>query len=91
LSEAALWLNYCLAAVAAFCAIYFRRWRIISAMVFGALIAVAVWVAASFGAGGSLDDPWLVAALLINGSFALIFAGLGAAVAQLILSRNSGT
>jgi len=79
LSEAALWLNYCLSAGIAFAAIYRGRWRVVPAMLLGTAVTLAIWLIVSLASGGTFDDPWLEPALIINGCFSLLFAGAGAA------------
>ncbi|MDQ3247108.1 MAG: hypothetical protein M3Q52_09530 [Pseudomonadota bacterium] len=79
MSEAALWLDYAVAAAIAFSLVYFRCWRIVPSMFAATLAALAIYLLVSVIRGGSLDDPFLEAALIINGSLSLIFAGVGAA------------
>ena len=89
MSEAALWLIYCLSAAIASLVVYARGWRMVSAMLLGTVIGLAVYLLVSLAKGGALDDPLLEAALLVNGSFCLIFAAAGAALG-FALSRRSG-
>ena len=90
MSEAALWLNYGLSGIVAFLIIYFRRWRIVPAMLVGTGISLALYLVASLATGGALDDPWLAPALFINGCFALVAAFLGAAIAFAASQRGDG-
>lgn len=91
MSEAALWLNYCLSGVIAFLVIYLRRWRIVPAMLMGTATSLAIYLLVSLGRGGAIDDPWIEAALFINGSFALIAASAGAVLAFALRARNDET
>lgn len=88
MSELALWLNYGLSAAIAFAAIYITGFRIVSAMLLGTLVALAVWLAVSLASGASFSDPSLEPALVVNGSFSLIFAAAGAALAFALSRRN---
>ncbi|MGI8704427.1 MAG: hypothetical protein ACR2JJ_01275 [Sphingomicrobium sp.] len=69
-----------MSAVIAFAAIYLTGFRIVSAMLLGTVVSLAVWLAVSLAGGGSLSDPSLGPALVVNGSFSLIFAAAGAAL-----------
>ena len=89
MSELALWLIYGLSAAVAFAAIYVRGFRIVSAMLLGAVVALAVWLAASLALGASLSDPSLEPALVVNGSFSLIFAAAGAALGFAVSRRGN--
>lgn len=89
MSEIALWLNYGLSGIVAFLIIFFRRWRIVPAMLLGTGIGLAVYLIASLASGGALNDPWLAPALFINGCFALIAAFLGAAIAFAATHRGA--
>ncbi len=91
MSEAALWLNYCLSAAIAFAAIYFLGWRIVSAMLAGTIATLALWLLVSLASGGSLGDPTLEPALIVNGSLGLVFAAAGAAAAFAARRGSSGS
>ena len=88
MSEALLWANYCLSAAIAFAAVRFRGWRVTSAMLLGTIATLTIWLLVSLAGGASLDDPWLETGLIVNGSFSLIFAGVGAAVALGVAGSN---
>ena len=90
MSEAALWLNYCLSGAVAFSVIYWRGWRIVNAMLLGTAVTVALWLAVSLGRGGSLSDPALEAAIVTNACLSLVFAAAGAALAFALRQRSNG-
>lgn len=88
MSEAALWLNCGLAAAIAFMLTYLRRWRIAPAIFAGAAATLATFLIVAVARGVSLDDPLLEAELVINASFGVIFAGIGAAAGSAMKQRH---
>lgn len=89
MSEAGPWLNSLLSAAIAFAAIYFRGWRVVSAMLLGTAVTVAILIVVLVAGGASLGDRSVEAAIWTNGSFSLIAAAAGAALG--FVARYSST
>lgn len=87
MSEVAFWLNYLLAGLVAFIAVYFGRWKIVPSLLAGTALTLAIYLAVSIMSGGTFDDPWLAPALMINGSFSMIFGAVGAAIGMALRAR----
>jgi len=78
LNETLLWLLYLLSAAAAFAAVFRLGWRIVPAMLAGTAVTLVGWLLMYLTAKESRPAFWEVD-LSLNASFALIFAGAGAA------------
>ena len=89
MNETLLWLLYLVSAIVAFLAVQRLGWRIVPSMLAGALVTVFGWVLLYLvTAEDRRPDFWRLD-LSLNASFALIFAGAGAAAAFAIKNREA--
>jgi uncharacterized membrane protein len=89
LNETLLWLLYLVTAVVAFFAVQKLGWRLVPSMLTGTLVTVLGWlVIYLLTAEDKRPDFWRLD-LSLNASFALIFAGAGAALAFAMKSREA--
>jgi uncharacterized membrane protein len=89
LNETLLWLLYLVSAVVAFFAVQKLGWRLVPSMLAGTLLTVLGWlVIYLLTAEDKRPDFWRLD-LSLNASFALIFAGAGAALAFAMKSREA--
>ena len=89
MNEALLWLLYLVSAVVGFLAVQKLGWRLVTAMLAGTLVTVLGWLPIFLlTTEGQRPDFWRLD-LSLNASFALIFAGAGAALAFAIKSREA--
>ena len=80
MSEALAWLLYLVAGALAFAGVYRLRWPITISMLAATAVTMLVWYAA-VELGKEANEPtWINVELALNASFALIFAGVGAAL-----------
>jgi uncharacterized membrane protein len=89
LNETLLWLLYLVSAVVAFLAVQKFGWRLVPSMLAGTLVTVLGWLLIYLlTAEAKRPDFWRLD-LSLNASFALIFAGAGAALAFAMKSREA--
>ena len=89
MNETLLWLLYLVSAVVAFLAVQKLGWRLVPSMLAGTLVTVLGWlVIYLLTAEDKRPDFWRLD-LSLNASFALIFAGAGAALAFAMKSREA--
>jgi uncharacterized membrane protein len=89
LNETLLWLLYLVSAALAFLAVQKLGWRLVPSMLAGTLVTVLGWlVIYLLTAEDKRPDFWRLD-LSLNASFALIFAGAGAALAFAMKSREA--
>ena len=89
MNETLLWLLYLVSAVVAFLAIQKLDWRIVPSILAGTFVSIVGW-GLIFALTAEDDRPafWRLD-LSMNASFALIFAGAGAAIAFALKSREA--
>jgi uncharacterized membrane protein len=89
LNETLLWLLYLVSAAVAFLAVQKLGWRLVPSMLAGTLVTVLGWLLIYLlTAEDKRPDFWRLD-LSLNASFALIFAGAGAALAFAMKSREA--
>jgi uncharacterized membrane protein len=89
LNETLLWLLYLVSAAVAFLTLQKLGWRLVPSMLAGTLVTVLGWlVIYLLTAEDKRPDFWRLD-LSLNASFALIFAGAGAALAFAMKSREA--
>jgi len=89
LNETLLWLLYLVSAVVAFVTVQKLGWRLVPSMFAGTLVTVLGWlVIYLLTVEDKRPDFWRLD-LSLNASFALIFAGAGAALAFAMKSREA--
>ena len=88
MTDSLLWVAYLLSAAAAFYAVRKRRWPIVQATVAGALLTVIVWAILVLAAKPEARPNFLTVDLALNGSFGVIFAAAGAALAMFLNIRR---
>jgi uncharacterized membrane protein len=89
LNETLLWLLYLVSAAVAFLTVQKLGWRLVPSMLAGTLVTVLGWlVIYLLTAEDKRPDFWRLD-LSLNASFALIFAGAGAALAFAMKSREA--
>jgi len=89
LNETLLWLLYLVSAAVAFLAVQKLGWRLVPSMLAGTLVTVLGWlVIYLLTVEDKRPDFWRLD-LSLNASFALIFAGAGAALAFAMKSREA--
>jgi hypothetical protein len=88
LSETLVWLLYFIAGGLAFAAVFHLRWRIVTAMVLPTVFVTVVYYLL-IELGKEENEPsWINVDLALNASFALIFAGAGAALGMYVLMKK---
>jgi len=88
LNETLLWLLYLVSAVTAFLTVQKRGWRIVPSMLAGTLVTVVGWLLIFALTAEDKRPPFWRLDLSLNASFALIFAGAGAALAFALRQRE---
>ena len=89
MNETLLWLLYLVSAVVAFVTVQKLGWRLVPSMFAGTLVTVLGWlVIYLLTVEEKRPDFWRLD-LSLNASFALIFAGAGAALAFAMKSREA--
>ena len=89
MNETLLWLLYLVSAAVAFLTVQKLGWRLVPSMLAGTLVTVLGWlVIYLLTAEDKRPDFWRLD-LSLNASFALIFAGAGAALAFAMKSREA--
>ena len=89
MNETLLWLLYLVSAVVGFLTVQKLDWRLVPAMLAGTLVTVLGWLPIFLlTAEDKRPDFWRLD-LSLNASFALIFAGAGAALAFALKSREA--
>jgi hypothetical protein len=89
LNETLLWLLYLVSAVTGFLTVHKLGWRLVPSMLAGTLVTVLGWLPIYLlTAEDERPDFWRLD-LSLNASFALIFAGAGAALAFALKSREA--
>ena len=83
-----LWVGYLVSAAAAFYAVRNKGWPIVPATIAGALITVIVWALLILTTAPDKRPAFLTVDLGLNGSFGVIFAGAGAALAMFLNMRE---
>ena len=91
MNETLLWLLYCASAAAGFAGVYRLRWRIVPSTLAGTLVTVVGWGILYLAAAEEQRPQWWRLDLSLNASFALIFAGAGAALGLAFLYRGEGS
>ena len=89
MNETLLWLLYLVSAVLAFLAVQKLGWRIVPAMLAGTLVTVLGWLPIFLLTAEDKRPPFWRVDLSLNASFALIFAGAGAALAFALKNREA--
>ena len=90
MNETLLWLLYLVSAVVAFLAVQKLGWRIVPSMLVGTLVTLIGWVPLYLFTAEENRPPFWRLDLSLNTSFALIFAGIGAALAFAMKDRKAG-
>ena len=89
MNETLLWLLYLVSAAVAFYTVQKLGWRLVPSMLAGTLVTVLGWLMIYLlTAEDKRPDFWRLD-LSLNASFALIFAGAGAALAFAMKSREA--
>ena len=88
MNETLLWLLYLVSAVTAFLTVQRLGWRIVPSMLAGTLVTVAGWALIFLLTAEDKRPPFWRVDLSLNASFALIFAGAGAALAFALKDRK---
>ncbi|HXH52613.1 MAG TPA: hypothetical protein VNH53_04175 [Sphingomicrobium sp.] len=88
MSDALDWLLYLMSAAGAYALVDRARWRITFSMLAAAAVTTALWAAVVLLAPKNDRPNWINMHLSLHASFALIFAGVGAGLAQYVASRR---
>jgi len=89
LNETLLWLLYLVSAAVAFLAVQKLGWRLVPSMLAGTLVTVLGWLVIYLLTAEDKRPAFWRLDLSLNASFALIFAGAGAALAFAMKSREA--
>ena len=89
MNETLLWLLYLVSAVVAFLAVQRLGWRIVPSMLAGTLVTLIGWVPLYLLTAEDKRPEFWRLDLSLNASFALIFAGVGAALAFAMKDREA--
>ena len=89
MNETLLWLLYLVSAVVAFVTVQRMGWRLVPAMLVGTLVTALGWLPIFLLTAEDKRPPFWRLDLSLNASFALIFAGAGAALAFAMKSRKA--
>lgn len=89
MNEALLWLLYLVSAAVSFLTVRKLGWRIVPSMFAGTLVTITGWALLYFLTAEDNRPPFWRVDLSLNASFALIFAGAGAALALAMRNRES--
>jgi len=88
LNETLLWLLYLVSAAVAFFTVQKLGWRLVPSMLAGTLVTVLGWLVIYLLTAEDKRPAFWRLDLSLNASFALIFAGAGAALAFAMKSRE---
>ncbi|HVL78069.1 MAG TPA: hypothetical protein VM346_02165 [Sphingomicrobium sp.] len=88
MSDTLDWLLYLLSAAGAFALVYRARWRITFSMIAAAGATTALWAGVVLLAPAEDRPNWINIHISLHASFALIFAGAGAGLAQYLRMRQ---
>ena len=89
MNQTLLWLLYLVSAVVGFLAVRKLDWRIVPSMLVGTLVTALGWVPLYFLTAEDKRPEFWRLDLSLNASFALIFAGVGAALAFAMKDREA--
>ncbi len=89
MNETLLWLLYLVSAVVGFIAVQKLGWRLVPAMLVGTLISIVGWALIFLLTAEDQRPEFWRLDLSLNASFALIFAGAGAALAFAMKDREA--
>ena len=89
MNETLLWLLYLVSAAVAFLAVQKLGWRLVPSMLAGTLVTVLGWLVIYLLTAEDKRPAFWRLDLSLNASFALIFAGAGAALAFAMKSREA--
>ena len=87
MNETLLWLLYLVSAAVAFLTVQQRGWRIVPSMLAGTVVTIVGWGLIFLLTAEDKRPAFWRLDLSLNASFALIFAGAGAAIA-FAMKRN---
>ena len=88
MNETVLWLLYLVSAVTAFLTVQKLGWRIVPSMIAGTAVTVVGWALIFLLTAEDKRPPFWRVDVSLNASFALIFAGAGAALAFALKDRK---
>ena len=88
MSETLVWLLYVVAGGLAFAAVYVKGWPITWSMLGATVLTTLVWYLAVELGKEENEPTWVNVDLALNASFALIFAGAGAALGMYLRTRK---
>lgn len=89
MNETLLWLLYLVSAVTGFLTVQKLGWRLVPAMLTGTFVTVLGWLPIFLLTAEDKRPAFWRLDLSLNASFALIFAGAGAALAFALKSREA--
>ena len=89
MNETLLWLLYLVSAAVAFFTVQKLGWRLVPSMLAGTLVTVLGWLVIYVLTAEDKRPAFWRLDLSLNASFALIFAGAGAALAFAMKSREA--
>ena len=89
MNETLLWLLYLVSAAVAFFTVQKLGWRLVPSMLAGTLVTVLGWLVIYLLTAEDKRPAFWRLDLSLNASFALIFAGAGAALAFAMKSREA--
>ena len=89
MNETLLWLLYLVSAIVAFLTVQRLGWRIVPSMLSGTLVTLIGWVPLYLLTAEDKRPEFWRLDLSLNASFALIFAGVGAALAFAMKDREA--
>ncbi|HEX6411195.1 MAG TPA: hypothetical protein VFZ88_11485 [Sphingomicrobium sp.] len=89
MNETLLWLLYLVSAIVAFLTVQRLGWRIVPSMLAGTLVTLIGWVPLYLLTAEDKRPEFWRLDLSLNASFALIFAGVGAALAFAMKDREA--
>ena len=89
MNETLLWLLYLVSAVVGFLAVQKLGWRLVPSMLAGTLVTVVAWLPIYLLTAEDKRPAFWRLDLSLNASFALIFAGAGAALAFALKDREA--
>ncbi len=89
MNETLLWLLYLVSAIVAFLTVQRLGWRIVPSMLAGTLVTLIGWIPLYLLTAEDKRPEFWRLDLSLNASFALIFAGVGAALAFAMKDREA--
>ena len=89
MNETLLWLLYLVSAIVAFLTVQRLGWRIVPSMLAGTMVTLIGWVPLYLLTAEDKRPEFWRLDLSLNASFALIFAGVGAALAFAMKDREA--